>query len=305
LLPRRVGDATLARVNAARALSTARGMAIAAVVALALASAPRNARADVSDECIAAAEQAQPLRHDGKLRAARERLRLCTRPACPSVIRADCTRWLADVEGSMPTVVVHATEASGKDLVDVRVLVDGEVIASGLDGRDIAIDPGPHVLRFEHAGADPVEQHIVVDVGAQHRLLTVTFGSSAALSPPAISSPALSATPAPNASAPSTETSSRRSPLVPLLVAGAGIVAAAVGGVLWAQGLSQCRSSVAPGAPSCTSDQIGGAHTSLVAGDVLVSGGAVVAVAGLVLWLVQSGGAAPASTANRSALIVF
>src|SRR5690606_5437553 len=47
----------------------------------------------------------------------------------------------------------------------------------------IALDPGPHVLQFTRAGADTIEEHIVVVVGVKNRLVTVTF--PAPLPPPA------------------------------------------------------------------------------------------------------------------------
>jgi hypothetical protein len=266
----------------------ARASFVSTAVACVLAAL--TARADVHDECIAAAEQSQPLQHDGKLRAARERLRICTQPRCPALIRSDCTKWLADVEAATPTLVVHATDQGGADLADVRVLVDGELVASVLDGRDIPLDPGSHVVRLEHAGSAPLEERVVADVGVQHRMLSVTFASQAAAGPPA---PSPTAPPPlyPPSSPPSADGGTHRSAVLPLLLGGVGVVAAAVGGVLWGRGLSECRSNLAGGAPSCSQDQLNGAHTSLVAGDVLVPVGAAIAVAGLVVWIAQGSGA--------------
>jgi hypothetical protein len=248
----------------------ARGRIVGAALA-ALAAAP-VARADPADECIAAAEQAQPLKHDGKLKAARDRLRVCTRPECPAVIRADCTRWLAEVEATAPSIVVHATDASGGDLADVRVFVDGQLAASSLDGRDVAIDPGPHALRFEHAGKAPVEEHIIAVLGEQHRRLSVSFPAGAA--PPA------------ERGSPS---ATSRSWVVPLAVVGTGVLAIGAGGFLWSRGLSECRSNIEPSSPSCTTDQSDDAHRSLLVGDVAAGAGLVAVALGLVLWWVRAG----------------
>jgi hypothetical protein len=268
---------------------TARASFVSTAVACVLAAS--TARADVHDECIAAAEQSQPLQHDGKLRAARERLRVCTQPRCPALIRSDCTKWLADVEAATPTVVVHATDQGGADLADVRVLVDGELVASVLDGRDIPLDPGPHVVRFEHTGSAPVEESMVADVGAQHRMLSVTFPSQAPAAPLAPSATAPPPLYAPSPPPPLADQGTHRSAVLPLILGGVGLVAAAVGGVLWGHGLSQCRSNLAEAAPSCSPDQLDGAHTSLVAGDVLVPVGAAIAAAGLIVWIVRGSGA--------------
>jgi hypothetical protein len=273
----------------------------ASIVCIAVAGtlAATNAHADVSGDCIAAAEKAQPLQHEGKFRAALDRLRACTQPQCPALIRSDCTKWLADVEANMPTIVVHATDRAGADLTDVRVLVDGEVVASSLDGRDIPIDPGPHVLRFERTGSDTVEERLVADVGAQHRLLNVTLSAAA---PPGPSAAATTS----DAPSPAADQRPRRSLVLPLVVGGVGVVAAAVGGVLWGSGLSQCRSNIESSAGSCTQHQLDGAHGSLVAGDVLVSVGGAAIVASLILWIVQGGSAPPSAvTAARDGLLHF
>jgi hypothetical protein len=268
------------------------------LTALACLCAATSSRADLPDDCIAAAEKAQPLQHEGKLREARDRLRVCTQPQCPALIRADCTKWLAEVEASTPTIVVHATDVGGADLVDVRVLVDGELVASSLDGRDIPIDPGPHVVRFERTGSAPVEEHVVADVGARHRLLSVTFSTSAT------PVPASGASAIPYAAS-DADQRPHRSTTLPLVVGAVGIVAAAVGGAFWGSGLSQCRSNIEPGAGPCTQQRLNGAHGSLVAGDVLVSvGGAALAV-GVILWLVQGRGAPPPVAAMSNALLEF
>jgi hypothetical protein len=270
----------------------------ASIVCIAVAGtlAVTSSRADVSGDCIAAAEQAQPLQHNGKFRAALDRLHACTRPQCPALIRSDCTKWLAEVEATMPTIVVHATDQAGADLTDVRVLVDGELVASSVDGRDIPIDSGPHVLRFERAGSDAVEQRLVADVGAQHRLVSVTLSATAA--PQHLA--ATAATSEAQAPSPGAEHGPRRSMVVPLVFGGVGVVAAAVGGVLWGIGLSQCPSNLESSGSSCTQHQLDGAHASLVAGDVLVSVGGAAIVAGLILWLVGAGSASPPPVSAQS-----
>jgi hypothetical protein len=260
--------------------------------------AATTARADTAGECIAAAEKSQPLKHDGRLRAAREQLRLCTRPQCPALIRSDCEKWLAEVDATMPSIVIHAADSSGADLADVRVLIDGEVVASRLDGRDIPVEPGAHVVRYEHAGSPPIEEQVVTIVGVQHRLLSVTFETPAGTaSPTPTQSPptrANRATPQDDSSQSMPELEPRHaSPVLPLTLAGAGVLAAAVGGVLWGRGLSECRSNITPSATLCSPDQAGGAHTTLLWGDALVGAGVATAAVGLVLWLVRNGSDGP------------
>jgi hypothetical protein len=99
---------------------------------LALASA---ARADVPKaECIAANTAAQDARRDMKFSSAREQLRKCADPSCPSIVRDDCTKRLDEIERVQPTVIFSVVDAAGSDVVDVKVSVDGKVIADKLVG---------------------------------------------------------------------------------------------------------------------------------------------------------------------------
>lgn len=128
-------------------------------------------------ECVVAAEAAQSHRDEGHYRAAREKLIQCGGLSCPAAVRKDCIEWLRDLEKSAPTIVVHARDESGMDLADVRVSIDGEPTLERLDGKPTMIDPGPHVLRCEAAGREPVDERIIVSAGQKDREVTVRFRS--------------------------------------------------------------------------------------------------------------------------------
>jgi hypothetical protein len=85
-------------------------------------------------ECIDANTQAQSLRRDGKLSAARVQLLKCSDPGCPSIIRDDCTSRLDEVEKAQPTIVFDGKDGDGHDLVAVSVTIDGQPFADKLDG---------------------------------------------------------------------------------------------------------------------------------------------------------------------------
>src|SRR5258706_11127444 len=94
---------------------------------LAIAALGSNAHADdVKNACASASETAQQLRIDGKLRAAHEQLTACSRPICPAIVKRDCDAWLSEVEAILPSIVLVARDETGRDLVDVRVLLDAE-----------------------------------------------------------------------------------------------------------------------------------------------------------------------------------
>jgi hypothetical protein len=132
------------------------------------------ARAD-AESCVAASDEGQKLRDEGRLRAARDKLVSCAAEECPSPVRGDCVRWLDDVDRRMPSVVIAAT-ANGKDATEVSVSIDGAVAAEHLDGQAIRLDPGKHTLRYEHAGDSPQEETILLREGEKDRSLRVSFG---------------------------------------------------------------------------------------------------------------------------------
>ncbi|WP_438011704.1 hypothetical protein WME89_25535 [Sorangium sp. So ce321] len=159
--------------------------ALALCLAAALSLAGIDARAQPSKRaCAAAYERAQGLRRDGKLIAAREALIACSQPTCPAAAVADCGPWLAEVEKSLPSVVIAARDAGGRERLDVRVLVDGRLLAATLDGKALPVDPGPHTFRYEPAGGPAVEERVLIREGEKNRAITVILGSPPAGAPP-------------------------------------------------------------------------------------------------------------------------
>jgi hypothetical protein len=147
---------------------------LAALSALGLASGA--ARADEKSECASAAEDAQALRQHGKLRAAHDRLLVCAQASCPAVVRTDCTGWLRETDAALPTVVVHALDQRGMDVVGVRVFVDGVLLADGLRGTALAVDPGPHRFVYQASGSGEVASaEVLVAQGEKGRNLSVRF----------------------------------------------------------------------------------------------------------------------------------
>ena len=127
-------------------------------------------------ECPGAAEKTQRLRSEGKLREAREQAVICARAQCPGVIRKDCEPWLSEIDAALPTIVVGAKDG-GKDVIDVKVSIDGAPVATVLDGKSITINPGAHTFRYEREGSEAVEEKIVIREGEKARQVTVVFPS--------------------------------------------------------------------------------------------------------------------------------
>jgi hypothetical protein len=127
--------------------------------------------------CFDAATEGQSLRDAHRLVEARERFRVCAQDQCPSSMKGDCTAWLAEVETSLPTVVISVRSEAGTDLTDIAVLVDGRPFMSMLDGKSIPIDPGPHSFRFERAGGEWIERQLVAVEGEKDLRVSVVMPS--------------------------------------------------------------------------------------------------------------------------------
>jgi hypothetical protein len=153
----------------------------ALAASLAWLATPGAARADDKHACIAAFEDAQQLRIDGKLRVAQSRLLDCAKPECPALVRQDCAQWMSDVVAATPSVVLGARDGQGHDVLGVRASMDGVLVSDHLDGRPMPVDPGVHVFRFESPGAaaasgPAAEVQVLVRAGEKNREITVTLG---------------------------------------------------------------------------------------------------------------------------------
>jgi hypothetical protein len=141
---------------------------------------PTLAFADDKADCVSAYSSAQDLRSATHLVAARDQLKVCARPVCPTSLSTDCTQWLAEVESSLPTFVFTARDDAGNDVVAVHVSVDGKPVLDKLDGSALALDPGAHTVVFEMAGKPPIEKKILASVGEKNRSVAVTFHDATA-----------------------------------------------------------------------------------------------------------------------------
>jgi hypothetical protein len=285
--------------------------AVTVVLVLGLASSlARRASADDKKVCADAYVEAQSLRTDRKLLAARSQLRICAANECKRVMGGrlirDCTAWLVEIEASIPTVVLAATDPAGKELQDVKVSVDGAAVAAALDGHAVEMEPGSHVFTFvDPQGVTATQTQIILE-GTKNQAVRVTLGAP----PPSVPSttpPAGSAAPAGGGGsapppAPSKGTTQR---VIALVAGGAGVAALAAGGVF---GLlasssktdygSHCGAAI--GAPPGGCDPTGirehsDASTRAGISTGLFIGGGVALAAGAVLFFTAPRGAPAAA----------
>jgi hypothetical protein len=270
------------------------GSAFAVPALLALA-APSARADDAKKQCTAAYDQAQSLRDAHKLREAREQLRICSQPSCTAFIVKDCTEWLDEVERSLPTVVLSAKDGAGRDLLQVRVSVDGQPLAEVLDGKAVPVDAGPHTFRFEQADGASATQQVLVKEGDKNvgvaAVLSREAPAAVGEAPRAISEPSPAPASEPAALHPDAPQAGRTLGWVLGGTGVAGLAAGAVTGVLaittWNTATKECPTHVGclPQAMHDRDQASGFATASTVA---FVAGG-VLGAAGAVLILTAPG----------------
>jgi hypothetical protein len=127
--------------------------------------------------CLDAVSRGQRFRDSHKLVQARDKFRVCARAECPTVVQTDCASWLAEVETTLPTVVLSAKDRGGRDLVDVKVSMDGQPLVGTLDGQAVAVDPGMHTFRFERADGRFATTQLLIKEGGKAQAVSVAIGS--------------------------------------------------------------------------------------------------------------------------------
>jgi hypothetical protein len=204
----------------------------------------------LKQQCVEAYEQTQSLRKSANLRSARDSALTCAQAACPAVVKKDCAAWLAELEQSLPSVVLGARDKAGQETTAVRVFVDNEPLVDHLDGRAVALDPGAHTFRFELDGAPPSELHTLIREGEKNRPIEISFA-------PTASSRGASSTP----------------PIAVFVFGGVGVLALGSFATFALLGQGQKREFERTCAPTCTDEEVGRVRTKLLIGDIsLVTG---------------------------------
>jgi hypothetical protein len=138
-------------------------------------------------------EHGQEARLANKWTQARKLFLECAQPICPAPLVKDCTQWSGELAQQIPSIVVAAKRPDGRDAEDVALFVDAAPIGPRLPSTPILLDPGPHTLRFEHAGWSPVEERVVLRDGEQERGIRVQFTAPGRTTVPAERSPPVAA----------------------------------------------------------------------------------------------------------------
>ena len=275
-------------------MKTARVVVVGLAAAGLLGFAPGSSRAAGGRvdkrTCIVSSESGQKLRHDGKLRAAREQLLVCARQECPAVIRQDCAQFLSEVTTSTPSVVIAARDTNGKETLAVKVSVDGEVALTKLDGKALSVDPGVHTFKYEAEDGTVLQEDVGIREGEKNRVLYVAFHKPEAETPPPPATPAATSAPgATPAAAPVVTTTTTTKPGIPtgaFVFGGIGLVGVGLGTFFIVSAGSDASKLRSTCAPSCPHNDVSDARNKALLGDVGLAVGGVAVIAAV--WMVLS-----------------
>jgi hypothetical protein len=105
---------------------------------------------------------------------------MCASPSCAAAVRDVCQKRVSELTSAIPSVVFEVLDASGHDVREVRVTMDGRVLTDRLDGTAIDLDPGDHTFSFAAQGQPILERTILLYEGQKQRSVEIRIGSPAA-----------------------------------------------------------------------------------------------------------------------------
>jgi hypothetical protein len=240
-------------------------LTLLAIGSLSLWPAPARAEPAV---CLSAPVEGQKMRKAEKLLDARERFLACAQKGCPAEVVDDCARWASEVEAALPSIVVAARDASGRDVTDARASVDGRPFAP-LGERPVRLDPGTHTVLVSSADGKEIRREFSLHEGEKGREIVAVFGVP------------LDATGAPLVAPPLTVAPSRPVPLVVWVVGGVAAASAVTFVTAGALGLGSRASNHCDLA--CTPSAYDDVETKYHVADVSL--GISLAALGVTAWL--------------------
>jgi len=220
-------------------MSVIRIVAWLALATTLLVARSTSAAEPTKQECVAADDAGQSLRHTGKLHDARESFLLCAAKSCPALVRDDCGERLRETSAAMPSLVFEIKDDDGIDVPMSAITVDGQPLATS-GGGALPVDPGEHHVVVE-VGTSRTEATVVVHEGdREHRVQLVLGNHHGVVTPPAI--PAATAAP-------------RTTPaIVAFGAAGGALVLGTVFTIEGANAKSQASSACGPSGNQCPGD---------------------------------------------------
>lgn len=217
------------------------------------------------EQCVAASTAAQREQKNGSYLAAKRQLEVCASAQCPAVVENDCTKWLAEVLASMPSLVVVA-RVDGVDQRQARVLLDGHLWQAELSGRPEDVEPGSHELTVT-VGTQTRLQRLLINVGEKNRLVVFDFSTTVQVEEPA--------------------RVTRGAPVLPLILSGVAVAGVATFSVLGLTGrasLDALLKQECAATKSCNPTQVAELQRRFLIADVSLGVGVVSALFAAWQW---------------------
>jgi hypothetical protein len=290
-------------------IALAFGLAASVVAAPAFAQpaqqpAPPSAPPD-KETCVDAFDRGQRAQSDRALRRALGDLILCAQESCPTVLRADCAGVLAEVRSALPTIVFAADDGNGHELTDVKVFAGAELIASKLDGRAIAVDPGAVELRFEVPGRAPLVTTRMIREGEKSRVVRVSLAGSAGAVPDAASDAHGEGIPDHGASPPQPARRSTLGWVLPTSLAGVGLAGLGIALVMRLRFDGRVDDLRGSCAPDCSPQQRSDLSGTLVASNIALGAGIGALALGVATWFLTAPASSSAGASTRATSRAF
>ena len=225
-----------------------------ASISIAFFTLSTNAWAD-SKACINAHATGQREARAGHLRLATQLFTTCgSDESCPAQLRQECAEYLRQVEQTMPTVIFVVTGENNQDISAVKVFSTDDLIADGLDGRALRIDPGKHRLRFLLPSGEVLNSDVLIREGEKNRLIQMRVAEPAEneqkLPKPVPTTAAPPSPPVQASTPPAVVPEARTVPLAFWIVSGVAVAGLATGTTFAILGKSE-KDSLSECAPYC------------------------------------------------------
>jgi hypothetical protein len=221
--------------------------AVVLLVALTSGLGATTAHADERAECARAYEQSQRLQQrgeNGKALAAAER---CAQSTCPALLAEECKPWVTQIQKQLSRLEVHVTGSDGCTSRDVAIEIDR---VKHTQAGALFVDPGIHEVRVVDASTKRIADKTINAVIGEVHVVELGFAPAGAVC---------------------TDPGEPGRGGIPKVAIGLGIT----GGVLLLTGVvlggigAMKRSDLDSCKPGCSNEQIDGARSFFVAGDVI------------------------------------
>jgi hypothetical protein len=155
---------------------------IARAIVFATVFVPRPAAAGGPDgpiaatDCMTAYEEANDRLRSSALLEAKPFLLICAKSECGIFLQREClTAYTRLDTEDIPTVVLAVTDDAGVRQSEVQVTVDGQVLATRIDGRPLPVDPGIHDFSFSSAGVVFATERVLMVQGQRNRAIAASM----------------------------------------------------------------------------------------------------------------------------------